>query len=432
MSLWYNLSDAYGSILVDNTTSYLYVTRGGYHSSYTININDKQNINRISGKSFGLIMDNDNNLYVSSINQVEKSLDQYIYKYTTQDGIPDQSSKINLFKNLNYYPTSLATDGINIYAISNNDSYYSCFGGGSHTTKVFQFNINNPTNIIDWPSDINARHPYRLLLNNNIMYIINYDKTITKVNMNNNSYDTYSLDWCVPNVIWMIQGITINGDYLYGVYFGYDNYTHICKISLSDGAMINTKVYTINNLNPVDICYFTNYFYVLFNNAIYKIDLTQTVCYMKGTLILTDKGFVPIEKIQVSDKVITKGKIYNCKFIKKNTKLRVEPVIWISKFQVAHTDLDKNSRPICIKKNAFGEHLPFQDLYVSPKHCLLLNGNIVFAYQLINGNTIYQDIECSSVEYYHLECKTHCAIFANGILAESYLDTNNRYVFETP
>lgn len=55
---------------------------------------------------------------------------------------------------------------------------------------------------------------------------------------------------------------------------------------------------------------------------------------------------------------------------------------------------------------------------------------MVIASSLINGCSIYQDMECHSVEYYHLECKTHCVIFANGVLAETYLDTNNRYVFD--
>jgi hypothetical protein len=151
------------------------------------------------------------------------------------------------------------------------------------------------------------------------------------------------------------------------------------------------------------------------------------IFYFVKIKILTEKGNVLIENIKVGDKIVTKGKIYNYKFIKQNTKLRVEPVIWIGKFNVVH--LDKNSRPICIKKDAFSENCPFQDLYISPEHNLLLNGNMVVAYNIMNGNTIYQDIECTSVEYYHLECKCHCAIFANGVLAESYLDVNNRNVF---
>jgi hypothetical protein len=166
------------------------------------------------------------------------------------------------------------------------------------------------------------------------------------------------------------------------------------------------------------------------SSSVDAICTQNIVCYKKGTLILTDQGIVSIENIQVGDNVLTKGKIYNYKFIKQNANIRVEPVIWIGKFHVDHINLNTNSRPICIKKNALDENYPFQDLYVSPEHCLLINGKMITASSLINGNTIYQDMECNNVEYYHLECKKHCAIFANNVLAETYLDANNRNVFD--
>lgn len=152
------------------------------------------------------------------------------------------------------------------------------------------------------------------------------------------------------------------------------------------------------------------------------------VCYAKGTLILIKRGFVPIEKIKAGYKVVTKGKIYNDEFIKKGANLEIEPVIWTSKFKVLN--LNSKSRPICIKKDALGSNYPFKDLYVSPAHRLLLDGKMVSAMNIVNGETIYQDNECDSVEYYHLECEEHSAIFANGILAESYVDSNNRHAFE--
>lgn len=162
------------------------------------------------------------------------------------------------------------------------------------------------------------------------------------------------------------------------------------------------------------------------------IEITSLiVCYKKGTLILTNQGIIPIENIKVGDNVVTEGKIYNnYKLIKQDTS-RLEPVIWIGNFKVDN-NLDTNSRPICIQKNTFGNNSPFQDLYISPNHSVLLDGNMVTASSLlINGNekTIYQDMECTSVEYYHLECETHCSIFANGVLSETYLDVHNRYVF---
>jgi hypothetical protein len=32
--------------------------------------------------------------------------------------------------------------------------------------------------------------------------------------------------------------------------------------------------------------------------------------------------------------------------------------------------------------------------------------------------------------YYHLECEKHSAIVVNGVLSESYVDLDNRHVFE--
>ena len=149
---------------------------------------------------------------------------------------------------------------------------------------------------------------------------------------------------------------------------------------------------------------------------------------MKGSLILTNKGFIPIEKIRAGDKVITKGKIYDNKYIENNNNLKIEPVVWISKFKVIN--LNSDTRPICIKKDSFKKNSPFKDLYVSPRHSLLLNNKMVLAKNIVNGTTIYQDEKINSVEYYHLECEYHSSIFANGILSESYLYLNNRNIFE--
>lgn len=163
-------------------------------------------------------------------------------------------------------------------------------------------------------------------------------------------------------------------------------------------------------------------------NVVVNSTSEPVVCYAKGTLILTKRGFVPIENIKAGYKVLTKGKIHNNKFIRNDANIKIDPVVWISKFKVYH--LNSDSRPICIKKNALKPNCPFKDLYVSPGHSLLLNGRMVKANEIVNGKTIYQDNECDSVEYYHLECENHSAILANGVLAESYLDVNNRYVFE--
>jgi len=151
------------------------------------------------------------------------------------------------------------------------------------------------------------------------------------------------------------------------------------------------------------------------------------VCYAKGTQILTKEGYTLIEDLNVDDKIITKGKIYkNEKYI--HDKFRVEPIYWISKFKARNLTTD--SAPICIKANAFAESHPFEDLYVSPQHRILLKGNMIIAKNLVNGDTIFQDFDRESVTYYHIELERHSGIIANGVLAESYLDCGNRIAFE--
>lgn len=152
------------------------------------------------------------------------------------------------------------------------------------------------------------------------------------------------------------------------------------------------------------------------------------ICYLKGTLILTNQGFVPIENIKAGHQVVTKGKIHKNKFVKVDANIKIEPVMWISKFKVFN--LNSKSRPICVSKDAFGKNYPFKDLYVSPGHRFLLDGNMVVASSLVNGKTIWQDTKCDDVVYYHLECQEHSAIIANGVLTESYLDINTKDVFE--
>ena len=163
-------------------------------------------------------------------------------------------------------------------------------------------------------------------------------------------------------------------------------------------------------------------------------NINDVVCYAKGTLIITKTGYKAIEDIKAGQHVVTKGKLRQghkdtqLKLFKHESLLITEPVMWISKFKV-HTRNDK-SKPICIKKGALGGNKPFQDLFVSPGHGIVVNGHLVSAKALVNGTTIIQDNECTSVEYYHLECEDHSALLANGVLAESYVDNKNRRVFE--
>lgn len=152
------------------------------------------------------------------------------------------------------------------------------------------------------------------------------------------------------------------------------------------------------------------------------------VCYLKGTNILTETGYVAIEHLKVGDKVATKGKIYDNQYINEEDEFNCEPIKWIGNFRAPN--LNEQSFPICITAHAFGENTPFENLYLSPGHRILIDGKMVLAESLVNGTTIFQDCNRIEIEYYHLELESHSAIVANGVLSESYLDVDNRVIFE--
>jgi hypothetical protein len=154
---------------------------------------------------------------------------------------------------------------------------------------------------------------------------------------------------------------------------------------------------------------------------------TPTICYLKGTKILTNQGYKMIEELKEGDLIITKGIINNNINYQENEEESLQPITWINKF--SPPILNKYSFPICIKSNSFGENIPFEDLYISPGHRILIKGELVLAIDLINNINIFQDYNFKFIEYYHLELPNHYGIFANGLLSESYLNIDTKHIF---
>jgi len=88
------------------------------------------------------------------------------------------------------------------------------------------------------------------------------------------------------------------------------------------------------------------------------------------------------------------------------------------------------AQPIRIRRNAFADNVPRRDLLVSPDHALYLDGLLIPARLLRNDATIVRDAHLGSVRYFHLELDRHAILLAEGLPAESYLDTGNRGSFD--
>jgi T5SS/PEP-CTERM-associated repeat protein len=151
-------------------------------------------------------------------------------------------------------------------------------------------------------------------------------------------------------------------------------------------------------------------------------------CYCPGTLIMTDKGDMPVEALTIGDQVLTHAG-------------ELRPIKWIgrrsygSRFVMGRKDI----LPVRIKagalgRDASGESLPRRDLWISPHHAMYLDGVLIEAKDLLNGVSIVQteqmeaDQACE-VTYIHIELDSHDVILAEGAWSETFLDENNRGMF---
>jgi hypothetical protein len=81
-----------------------------------------------------------------------------------------------------------------------------------------------------------------------------------------------------------------------------------------------------------------------------------------------------------------------------------------------------------VAAGAFGGGLPRRDLMLSPDHAVFAGGVLIPVRYLVNGATIEQ-VSAEDVTYFHIELPHHAVLFAEGLPAESYLDTGNRAAF---
>jgi hypothetical protein len=145
-------------------------------------------------------------------------------------------------------------------------------------------------------------------------------------------------------------------------------------------------------------------------------------CFAAGTRILTETGDVAVEDLCEGDTVITA----------RDGHAAAKRIVWVGKrsLEVARHPNPDEIRPIRIYAGAFGPGLPQRDLRLSPHHALYVNGVLVEAQSLINDATVVREQSTRFVTYHHIELESHDIILAEGLPAESYLDTGSRAAFE--
>jgi hypothetical protein len=140
-------------------------------------------------------------------------------------------------------------------------------------------------------------------------------------------------------------------------------------------------------------------------------------CYAAGTHIRTPRGEVAVEGLRVGDAVVTHlGEIM--------------PIVWLGHRRV---DCRRHPRPdlvwpVRVEAGAFSDGVPARDLWLSPDHAVFAEGVLIPIKYLLNATSVVQE-RVDSMHYFHVELDRHDILLAEGLPAESYLDTGNRGQF---
>lgn len=144
-------------------------------------------------------------------------------------------------------------------------------------------------------------------------------------------------------------------------------------------------------------------------------------CFLKGTHIATPDGEVKVEILKAGDQVLTAG----------GSRATVKWIGYRTLFKKRVPEKDaKRAFPVLFKKGSIAHNVPHRDLIMSPGHHISFEGNLVSAMNLVNGKSIVQLFDMPFFQYFHLELERFEILLAEGVPAESYVDTGNRNMFQ--
>ncbi len=149
-----------------------------------------------------------------------------------------------------------------------------------------------------------------------------------------------------------------------------------------------------------------------------QVPVDMVPCFTANALLQTDTGWVPICELLPGDTVMTADD-------------GLQKIRWIGSTRVAGRGLTDRLQPVKIPKDCFGEGVPFQDLFVSPQHRLMIRDNAL-AYHFAETEVFVAAKHLKSgqqqcvvgVEYWHLMFERHQVVVANGLETESFFPGN--------
>jgi hypothetical protein len=203
----------------------------------------------------------------------------------------------------------------------------------------------------------------------------------------------------------------------------------------SDGAVIATPIndtvsspgtttypleYTVEDLSDGTYTFYVNAYRTFPDSTISSIIIDTTIpeggekgggvvpCFLKGTRVLTPKGYKAIETFKDGDLIVTADN-------------RIVPVT-MSVRKVRKTT--EATAPYRIPQNLFGKGIPSTDVEISPEHAIMIRPNVWTIPKMLAMVTkkVRQIKIGESVDYYHLEAPEYLKdnMIVEGMIAETY------------
>jgi alpha-tubulin suppressor-like RCC1 family protein len=163
----------------------------------------------------------------------------------------------------------------------------------------------------------------------------------------------------------------------------------------------------------------------IFDLSVGSISQSYSSCFVKGTKVLTPKGYINIENLTDGDILITdKLKQKKCQVYKYSFKLNEE------------------SYPVLIPRHSIDKSYPQEDLIISQKHPIYYKNKWIipgknlnkFGFKLVKESYILNNF-CKNnkfIEYYLVyidDSESHNIIINNGIIVKSYNNTDKLYTY---
>jgi hypothetical protein len=226
--------------------------------------------------------------------------------------------------------------------------------------------------------------------------------------LNLTDYNTYTMEWFPTEVLWFIDGQLVRestddvpqGPMAFHLNFWAPDTMWADAYSASLQPTSNLQDNTT------------------YTFEIQSITVAEISCYAAGTRIATQRGELPVEALRAGARVrVLLGRSDGT-------------VLWVGHRRV---DCRRHPKPqdvwpVRVAAGAFGANQPRRDLWLSPDHAVCFGGVLIPIRYLINDATIVQE-PMDAVTYWHVELPEHDVLLAEGMPAESYLDTGNRGAF---